>query len=338
MNNQNMLPIGIVLHGTYRIESYLSSGGFGNTYIAKNIEFDEIFAIKEFFIKGICQRDANGSTISVSNADNTECFSQQREKFKKEARRLRGLNNYHIVKVYDLFEENETAYYVMDYVDGESLSVRLKRTGSPMSEDIVRNYLVQILDALKAIHNMGILHLDIKPANIMVDSHDVVKLIDFGASKQQSNAGGATISTGVSYTNGYAPNEQMAQNYDKFGPWTDFYALGATLFKLLTNQEPPSVSDVSEDETEDKHLALPMDKVGSEKMKKLIVWMMQVNQSKRPRCVAEVLQKCSWITSDNEEAKNYCLSQFQSANDETTISAKIDLGNSVKKSTSECKM
>lgn len=289
INNQNMLQVGTILHGTYKIESYLASGGFGNTYLAKNIEFDETYAIKEFFVKGVCQRDGNSTTISVSNAENTNSFEQQREKFKKEARRLRSLSNTHIVKVYDLFEENGTAYYVMDYVDGENLSARLKRTNAPLAEFAVRNYLNQILDGLEAIHNEGMFHLDIKPANIMVDSHDVVKLIDFGASKQQSTEGGATMSTGISYTNGYAPSEQMAQSYDKFGPWTDFYALGATMYKLLTNQDPPSVSDLSEDETEDKHLALPMPNV-SEEMKKLVVWMMQVNRLKRPKNVGEI--KC----------------------------------------------
>ena len=284
-----MLQVGTILHGTYKIESYLSSGGFGNTYLAKNIEFDETYAIKEFFVKGVCQRDGNSTTISVSNAENTNSFEQQREKFKKEARRLRSLSNPHIVKVYDLFEENGTAYYVMDYVDGENLSTRLKRTNASLAESEVRNYLNQILDGLEAIHNKGMFHLDIKPANIMVDSHNVVKLIDFGASKQQSTEGGATMSTGISYTNGYAPSEQMAQSYDKFGPWTDFYALGATMYKLLTNQDPPSVSDLSEDETEDKHLALPMPNV-SEEMKKLVVWMMQVNRLKRPKNVGEI--KC----------------------------------------------
>ena len=141
----------------------------------------------------------------------------------------------------------------------------------------------------------------------MVDSHYVVKLIDFGASKQQSTVGGATASTGISYTNGYAPSEQMAQSYDKFGPWTDFYALGATLFKLLTNQDPPSVTDISEDETEDKHLALPMPNV-SEEMKKLVVWMMQVNRLKRPKNVGEIrriLQQTSVATSNNEETKAF---------------------------------
>lgn len=305
LNNQNMLQVGTILHGTYKIESYLSSGGFGNTYLAKNIEFDETYAIKEFFVKGVCQRDVNSTTISVSNAENTNSFEQQREKFKKEARRLRSLSNPHIVKVYDLFEENGTAYYVMDYVDGENLSARLKRTHAPLAESEVRNYLNQILDGLEAIHNKGMFHLDIKPANIMVDSHDVAKLIDFGASKQQSTVGGATMSTGISYTNGYAPSEQMAQSYDKFGPWTDFYALGATMYKLLTNQDPPSVSDLSEDETEDKHLALPMPNV-SEEMKKLVVWMMQEKRLKRPKNVGEIrriLQQSSVATSNNEETK-----------------------------------
>lgn len=305
LNNQNMLQVGTILHGTYKIESYLASGGFGNTYLAKNIEFDETYAIKEFFVKGVCQRDGNSTTISVSNAENTNSFEQQREKFKKEARRLRSLSNPHIVKVYDLFEENGTAYYVMDYVDGENLSARLKRTNTPLAESEVRNYLNQILDGLEAIHNEGMFHLDIKPANIMVDSHNVVKLIDFGASKQQSTVGGATMSTGISYTNGYAPSEQMAQSYDKFGPWTDFYALGATMYKLLTNQDPPSVSDLSEDETEDKHLALSMPNI-SEEMKKLVVWMMQENRLKRPKNVGEIrriLQQSSVATSNNEETK-----------------------------------
>lgn len=195
----------------------------------------------------------------------------------------------------------------MDYVDGENLSARLKHTNAPLAEFEVRNYLNQILDGLEAIHNEGMFHLDIKPANIMVDSHKVVKLIDFGASKQQSTVGGATMSTGISYTNGYAPSEQMAQSYDKFGPWTDFYALGATMYKLLTNQDPPSVSDLSEDETEDKHLALPMPNV-SEEMKKLVVWMMQVNRLKRPKKVGEIKrisQQSSVATSNNEETKAF---------------------------------
>lgn len=286
-NNTTLLPVGTVLHGTYKIERYLSSGGFGNTYVVTNVQFGETRAIKEFYLKGICQREGDSTTVSVSNSENTISFNQQCEKFKKEARRLRGLDNPHIVKVYDLFEENGTAYYVMDYVDGENLSTRLARTNTPLSEKTVLNYLNQILDGLQAIHNANMLHLDIKPANIMVDKDDVVKLIDFGASKQQTSADGVTTTTGVYYTNGYAPIEQIAQSYDKFGPWTDFYALGATLYKLLTNQNPPSLSDIREDSTDDKHIVLAIPQV-SKKTRQLVVWMMNDNRLSRPQSVKDI--------------------------------------------------
>ena len=96
INNKSMLRVGTILRGIYRIDSYLSSGGFGNTYVATNVEFDERVAIKEFFMKGVSQRDENQTTVSVSNSDNTEQFGEQREKFKKEARRLRKLHNDHL--------------------------------------------------------------------------------------------------------------------------------------------------------------------------------------------------------------------------------------------------
>ena len=125
----------------------LGQGGFGNTYVGYNTEFEETVAIK-VFMKGVTERDETTCAVSVSNADNVGQFEEQREKFKKEARRLRKLKNEHIVKVHDLFEENGTAYYVMDYIDGESLAERMKRTAQPFSEAEVRNNLIQILEAL----------------------------------------------------------------------------------------------------------------------------------------------------------------------------------------------
>lgn len=288
LQQESMLRVGTILRGIYRIDSYLSSGGFGNTYVATNIEFNERYAIKEFFMKGVTQRYGDSSTVSVSNSINQESFLQQKEKFKKEARRLRQLNNPHIVKVHDLFEENGTAYYVMDYVDGENLAQRQKRTGKPMSEKKVREILPQILDALQTVHDAGMWHLDLKPANIMLDKSGQVKLIDFGASKQlDAQKGGATTSTAISYTNGFAPREQMEQNYDKFGPWTDLYALGATLYNLLTKQHPPLPTDIDDDMSDDKHLALPMPNVSS-KMKQLILWLMKTNRMQRPQSIQEV--------------------------------------------------
>lgn len=286
--NNDMLQVGTVLRGTYRIDGYLSSGGFGNTYLATNIEFEEQYAIKEFFMRGVSERNGNSTTISVSNADNEATFASQLEKFKKEARRIRKLNNPHIVKVYDLFDENGTSYYVMDYIDGESLAKWQRRTDNPMPEERVLTILPQILDALQTAHSAGIWHLDLKPANIMVDKQGNVKLIDFGASKQQSALGGATATSAISYTNGFAPREQMEQNLNKFGPWTDFYALGATLYTLLTNKKLPLPSDIDDDNTVDKHIALPFPSSVSAKSKKLVLWLMSTNRNNRPQSVEDI--------------------------------------------------
>ena len=303
INNASMLRKGTILRGIYRIDSYLSSGGFGNTYVATNIEFDEQVAIKEFFMKGITQRDGNQTTVSVSNSENKDSFLEQREKFKKEARRIRQLKNEHIVTVHDLFDENGTSYYVMDYVDGENLAERLKRTGRAMTESEVRLILPKILDALKAVHEAGIWHLDLKPANIMLGKDGLVKLIDFGASKQlNSQKGGATTGTAITYTNGYAPREQMEQNYDKFGPWTDIYALGATLYTLLTNKRPPLPSDIDEDISEDKHLALPFPESVSENMKSFVLKMLHTNRNLRPQSVDELLVIVKTISDNNLES------------------------------------
>lgn len=323
INNQSMLKVGTILHGTYRIDSYLSSGGFGNTYVATNIEFEERVAIKEFFMKGVTQRDDNQTTVSVSNTENHNSFLEQREKFKKEARRIRQLNNPHIVRVHDLFEENGTAYYVMDYVDGENLSDRLKRTGKPMTEDEVNQILPQILDALKSIHDAGIWHLDLKPANIMVDKNGQVKLIDFGASKQlNAQKGGATASTAISYTNGYAPREQMEQNYDKFGPWTDIYALGATLYNLLTNKRPPLPTDIDDDISEDKHVALPFPE-SVDGLRFLVLQMMKTNRLQRPQNIdAIIAAEASKTVKPKQAPKQQPTSQSTTTyDDEATIIA-----------------
>ena len=287
---QHLQPNTTLKGGQYRIERILGQGGFGNTYVGINTAFEEKIAIKEFFMQGINDRDDATGIITVSLEMNKPQFEEQREKFKKEARRLRKLKDEHIVNVHDLFEENGTAYYVMDYVDGENLAERLRRTDKPMTEQEVREIFPQILDALKTIHDAGIWHLDLKPANIMMDKNGCVKLIDFGASKQlNAQKGGATTSTAISYTNGYAPREQMEQNYDKFGPWTDIYALGATLYNLLSNKRPPLPSDIDDDESADKHQSLPFPDGISDEMKKLVLQLMHTNRKNRPQSVSEVM-------------------------------------------------
>lgn len=288
INQGSMLRVGTMLHDTYRVDDYLASGGFGNTYIVTNIQFGERYAIKEFFLKGVTERDSNTTTVSVSNQANAATFQSQKEKFKKEAVRLRKLSSPNIVRVHDLFEENGTAYYVMDFIDGVNLRDKLSQLGHPIDEKTVWNICNQVLDALAVVHGQGLFHLDLKPANLMMDKQGHVELIDFGASKQMSGGNGATTSTAVSYTNGYAPREQMEQNLEKFGPWTDFYALGATLFSLLTNTKPPLPSDIDDDLTADKHLSLPMPAGVSDPMRRLVLWLMATNRRNRPQSVDEI--------------------------------------------------
>ena len=286
INPSSMLAVGTVLNGNYRIERHLSSGGFGNTYMATNLIFNDVVAVKEFFMRGISLRDGDSATISVSNPENQELFTRQLEKFKKEAQRIRQLRSQHIVRVHDLFEANGTAYYVMDYIDGESLAARLKRTNTPLTEAEAMKYLEQVLDALDTIHGADLCHMDLKPNNIMVDKDDNAILIDFGASKRIYNERFAWTMSGVNYTNGYAPPEQLEQNTAHFGPWTDIYALGATLYKLLTNRKPPLPSTINTDISPDKHEALPFPDGVSQQMRNIILKMMAVRWTERPQSIA----------------------------------------------------
>ena len=310
---QHLQPYTTLQSGKYRIERVLGQGGFGNTYVGYNTEFEETVAIKEFFMKGVTERDETTSYVSVSNADNVQQFEEQRGKFKKEARRLRKLKNEHIVKVHDLFEENGTAYYVMDYIDGESLAERIKRKGMPLSEKEVNAILPQILSALKEVHHNVIWHLDLKPGNIMIDKQGNAYLIDFGASKQIRANGSMTTSTALCYTPGYAPNEQIGQMYDRFGPWTDIYALGATIYNLLTNKKPPMTIDIEEDE----EAAFDFPAGISEAMRKLVVWMMQPKRKARPQNVDEIISMLP-VLKVKQDA-----SHSQQNGDETVLSSSI---------------
>ena len=310
--------------GKYRIERVLGQGGFGITYLAHNTVLDVNVTIKDFFLKEDNIRDDN--IVITLSSTKSELFLGQKEKFKKEAKRMSAIRNEHVISVFDLFEENGTAYYVMDYVDGENLSDRLKRTGHPMTESEVRRILPQILDALKAVHDADIWHLDLKPANIMIDKAGNIKLIDFGASKQlNAQKGGATTSTAISYTNGYAPREQMEQNYDKFGPWTDLYALGATLYNLLTNRRPPLPTDIDDDISNDKHESLPMPASVSDGMKKIVLWLMQTNRNRRPQTVSDLFAKLPLLReiSKSEEHKSTVLKKGKSSDEETILAGSV---------------
>ncbi len=287
MESNSFLKVGTLLnHAKYRIEQYLASGGFGNTYEGVNVSLDKKCAIKEFFLKGGVLRDEHTSEVFITHPDNKKAFNSQKEKFTKEARRLSRLDNSHIVRVFDFFEENGTAYYVMDYIEGESLRELQKRTGKALTEQEALSVLTQMLDALKSIHEAGLLHMDIKPANIMIDNKGKCTLIDFGASKQPSVSDGATTSSAMAYTPGFAPTEQIGGSSDRWGPWTDFYALGATLYNLLTNKNPANL-DIEVDGAD----AFKFPPNVSDSMRSLIQWLMTPKRTERPQNV-DAIRNC----------------------------------------------
>lgn len=319
-SNSSMLREGTILRGIYRVERPLSPGGFGNTYLATNTEFDELVAIKEFFLRGKTERDDSTSYVSVSNAENVQEFAQQLEKFKKEARRLRKLDNKHIVKVYDLFEENGTAYYVMDYIDGESLSDRLKRTGNPLAEEEVSDVLIQILDALHTVHEIELWHLDLKPANIMVDKKGQVRLIDFGASKHIDRYGNHATSLVVARTEHYFPPEQSSETLKNIGPWTDIYALGATLYHLLSNNVPPSLDELINEGTD----AFSFPSTVSSSMRNLVVWMMKPNRKERPQSIEDIMDYLTTNGMANQTVASYHMDEKTILNRDGDCSEETD--------------
>ena len=281
---QHLQPDTLLQNGKYKIERVLGQGGFGITYLARNTVFDADVAIKEFFLKDENSRESGSTCVSLLNDTKQPLFDSQKNKFKKEARRLFRLSNAHVVHVIDLFEENGTAYYVMDYIEGESLSSFMKRESRCLSEEEVQQILTEILDALGYVHSNDMFHLDLKPANIMKCRDGSIRLIDFGASKQLGADSGVTTSTAFCYTPGYAPSEQISQNSAHIGAWTDIYSLGATLYNLLTGENPSHV-DVENNDSFRFHSGI------SEGMQKLIVWMMSPMRRSRPQSVSEI-QSC----------------------------------------------
>ena len=286
IDTSQMLPTGTMLHdNAYRIDSYLASGGFGNTYLASNIAFDEKVAIKEFFLRGQSERTDDMLSVRVTRGQEL-FFDEQKRKFVKEAQRIRRLRNPHIVRVHDLFEANGTAYYVMDYIDGESVAARIKRTGKPFSEEETRNILTQILDALTEVHEAGIYHLDIKPDNILIDRKGNAYLIDFGASKVQSQSGdGVNCTSAFSATPEYAPLELTDGNIQNIGAWTDIYSIGATAYRMLTGTVPPRSSEVVIRGTE----AFRFTDAVSQSMQKFISTCMAGDYRKRPQTAAATI-------------------------------------------------
>lgn len=220
------------LNGKYVLGKALGAGGFGITYIALDTHLQVIVAIKELFLKRISIREQT-ATISVNSKDKS-CFEDNKKRFLQEARVLAMFNekeNEGVVTVKDHFEENNTAYIVMEYLDGETLKKRVKE--GRLSFEQTKELMEPVCHALMKIHQFGVVHLDVSPDNIMLSRDKKAKLLDFGGAKTM----GTKNDNVIAFKRGYAPLEQRMEN-GKVGQWTDVYATAATIYYCLTGEKP----------------------------------------------------------------------------------------------------
>lgn len=226
---------GIVLKGHYLLGRVLGYGGFGTTYLAWDETMRRTVAIKEYLPTVFATRGTEHTKVTVYGGVKAEQFDKGRKQFLEEARKLAKFSGHEsIVGVYDFFEENGTAYIVMEYLDGESLTDYLRRERRMTFEAALR-VITPILKALQDVHKEEIIHRDIAPDNIRITKDGKIKLLDFGAAREASVNHSHSLS--VIYKPGYAPEEQY-QSRGVQGPWTDVYALAATFYRMITGTKP----------------------------------------------------------------------------------------------------
>lgn len=266
--------------GKYRIEKVLGQGGFGITYLATQTNLNRKVAIKEFFMNDLCSRNELTNQVRYTSSNKT-FVDNFKKKFSKEARTISALNHPNIIRIYDNFEENGTAYYAMEYIDGASINDILNEKGK-LQENVALQYIREVANALHYIHSKHINHLDIKPGNIMVrNSDNTVVLIDFGVAKQYDlSTDEGTTSTPVGVSHGYSPIEQYSDGGVKnFSPQSDIYALGATLYRMVIGEKPPHAISISQNGFPEFPNTL------SKSIRSAIIAAMKQKRSERPQSI-----------------------------------------------------
>lgn len=291
-----LLKKGTLLQGgKYKIEKVLGQGGFGITYLATQINLNRKVAIKEFFMKDMCCREEDTNQVYYISSD-SNFVDNFKNKFIKEAQTISSLNHRNIIRIHDTFEENGTAYYAMEYIDGCSISDILKQQGK-LQEDVAIQYIKEVAEALNYIHSKHINHLDIKPSNIMVRQVDnSVVLIDFGVAKQYDLlTDEGTTSTPVGVSHGYSPLEQYSDGgVQNFSPQSDIYALGATLYTMVVGEKPPHAVSISQNGSP----TIP--NTISTNIRNAITAAMKLKRSERPQSVSSFVNILNGLDCNEE--------------------------------------
>ena len=241
-NTDHQLPVRTVLGGQYLIGKALGQGGFGITYLAWDQVMNQPVAVKEYFPKGFASRAVGNTKVTSYDGQNAHDFEFNKKRFLREAESLAKLWDIpQIVKILRYFEENGTAYIVMEYVQGVDLRKHLKKLGRPLTVEETLALMGPVVEGLGLVHQINLVHRDISPDNIMVLPDGSTKLLDFGAARFVENANAdqeRLTSTQAVLKHGFAPQEQY-RSHGSLGPWTDVYALCATIYYCLSGRVPP---------------------------------------------------------------------------------------------------
>ena len=321
------LPNGHLLqNGKYRLTHVVGQGGFGITY--RGVWFTEVkgplgtiktevpICVKEYFFKDYCYRDPESFEVKVHSETGRALFDKFKEKLIKEAKILSDVHHPHIVNVLEVFEENNTAYIAMEYISGNSLKYMMDKEGI-LPEAKVLRYVHQIGEALQFVHEKNILHLDIKPSNILIDQSGKARLIDFGVSKRYDIEQQETSTTMLTLSKGFASIEQYDnEGTQSFSPCPDIYSLGATMYNLLTGKIPTeSILRAT------RPLPAPakLNPAISPKTEAAIIKAMEIVPADRFQTVSEMLAALDYPEVEEEEIKRDLSSPEYFEEDETTI-------------------
>ncbi len=298
MEHLNALPAGTRL-GEYEVVDVLGAGGFGITYRAWDTTLQKYVAVKEYLPRDFATRTNTRTVVPTSQADRAD-YEWGLKRFLDEARTLARFDHPHINKVHRFFEAHGTAYLVLDYIEGETLSTLLGRQGR-LGEDGVKGLLTDVLSGLEEVHGAGYVHRDIKPGNLMVKPDGNVVVLDFGAARQAVGQRSKSVTSIL--TPGYAPIEQYDTKAEDVGPWSDIYALGMVAYRCISGLSDGDLPDAvtrSRATRKGSGDLEPAASIGQgrydARLLRAIDWAIQVEEDARPQSIAEWQQALPGLT------------------------------------------